>query len=322
MSEAHHRIPVVGIPRALYFFYYGKAWEKFFQKVGFCTLISPPTNKKILEKSINLSVEELCIPLKVFYGHCEFLKTRCDFVFVPRYISVTKNTFTCPKLLVLPDTVKFVVPDLHVLSLSFKKSEVPGMGQFFLMGCRIMRKIYFSNPGIKFLNLTKMRQLFKKTLWEEREKSEIKPLSFFTNSHSTSSIPIMVIGHPYNLEDSFINHNLFNTLEELGLKVITPKQISAKIIREELKNLPFIYWSQEREIAASAYFALKQSFIKGIILVSSFGCGPDSLIAEQIVQDAKQYKKPVMQLFLDENTSQVNIQTRIEAFADMIRARK
>ncbi|MBC7190474.1 hypothetical protein H5U35_09805, partial [Candidatus Aerophobetes bacterium] len=58
-----------------------------------------------------------------------------------------------------------------------------------------------------------------------------------------------------------------------------------------------------------------------IILVSSFGCGPDSLVVEQIIQDAKKYRKPVMQILLDENTSKINIQTRIEAFIDMIRAR-
>lgn len=309
----------IGIPRALYFFKYGKIWEEFFKEAGFDVIISPPTNRQILERGVALSVDELCIPLKVFYGHCCWLQKRCDFVFIPRYISLIKKTFTCPKLLVLPDTARFTIPDLPILTLSFKKSDEPGIIQFFLMECVIWKKNGYLNLRKKTFNPIKMHRLFKKLLQVEKEKTFKEP-SFSPTSFLEPSI--MVIGHPYNLEDSFVNHNLFKMLEELGVKVVTSRQIPARTIQKELDGLPFIYWSEEREIAGSAYFGLKNSSIDGIILVSSFGCGPDSLIAEQIVQDARQFKKPVMQLFLDENTSKINIETRLEAFVDMIRKKE
>lgn len=304
----------IGIPRALYFFKYGSIWEEFFKKLGCEVVISPPTNRKILEEGVNLGVEELCIPLKVFYGHCATLRGKCDFVFIPRYISLIKNTYTCPKFLVLPDVTKFVVPNLSILTTAIKKKKGPGIFQLLLLGMKMREKTSWLG-GKKFFNPVKMQHILRSLQEEEEKKDNSHPLP------DPSQPLVMVVGHPYNLQDSYINRNLLEKLDNLGVRVITPQEIPPQLIQQQLESLPFLYWSEEKDIAGSAYLGLKEPRIQGIILVSSFGCGPDSLVAEQIVQDARGFNKPLMQLFLDENTSDVNIQTRLEAFVDMIERR-
>ncbi|HBN96479.1 MAG TPA: hypothetical protein DDZ66_09265, partial [Firmicutes bacterium] len=39
----------IGIPRALYYFHYHALWQDFFRYLGFEVVVSPPTNKQILE---------------------------------------------------------------------------------------------------------------------------------------------------------------------------------------------------------------------------------------------------------------------------------
>jgi len=308
----------IGIPRALYFFKYGNIWENFFKKLGCEVTISPLTNRKILEEGVSLAVEEACIPLKVFYGHCKSLMGKCDFVFIPRYITLVKDTYTCPKHLVLPDVTKFLLPDLPILTTSIKGEKGPGISQLFFMGVRMWKKSRWLE-GKNFLNVAKMHRIFR-AVREERKQRESKTRSY--SLLDTSKTRVMVAGHPYNLKDSYINRDLLKKLDSLGVEVITPEEVPFNFIQHQLDELPFIYWSEEREIAGSAYFSLKEPLIQGIILVSSFACGPDSLVSEQIIRDARKFDKPVMQLFLDENTSDVNIQTRLEAFLDMLERKK
>ena len=61
------------------------------------------------------------------------------------------------------------------------------------------------------------------------------------------------------------------------------------------------------------------SQIDGYIYLTAFGCGPDSFI----VQLTKKYirdmsAKPFMEISLDEHTSAAGLDTRLEAFADML----
>ena len=302
----------IGIPQALYFFKYGFIWEEFFKKLGCKVVISPPTNKRILASGVDLAVEEACIPLKVFYGHCKSLEGKCDFVFIPRYISLIKNTYTCPKFLVLPDVARFLLPDLPILTTSIKGKKQPGIFQLLLLGVRMWSKASWWE-GKTFFNAAKLHRLLR-LIQEEKKDNETHLYSLLDKG----SLKVMVVGHPYNLKDSYVNRDLLGKLESLGAGVITPEEVPANLIQRQLEDLPFIYWSEEQDIAGSAYFALREPRIEGVILVSSFGCGPDSLIGEQITRDARKFGKPVMQLFLDENTSDVNVQTRIEAFLDML----
>lgn len=312
----------IGIPRALYFFKYGSLWEQFFKKLGCQLVISPPTNKKILTNGVDIAVEEACIPLKVFYGHCKSLKGKCDFVFIPRYISVMPGTYTCPKFLVLPDVARFLLPDLPILTVSIKGKKQPGMLQLTLLGVRIVRKMgkrCLSECG-SFFNIVRMYRLLRVIQKKEEEKRDSeRNFHFLLNK---DNLKIMVVGHPYNLKDPYVNRDLLEKLAGMGATVFTSSQVPLSLIRQELEGLPFIYWSEEQEIAGSAYFALREPRIQGIVLVSSFGCGPDSLITEQIIKDGRKFSKPLMQVLLDENISDVNIQTRLEAFLDMLERRK
>ncbi len=77
--------PVVGIPRALSFFKNAAMWVAFLESFGARVLITPPTNKEILDDGLKLSIDESCLPTKVFIGHVKHLVDRKpDFIFVSR----------------------------------------------------------------------------------------------------------------------------------------------------------------------------------------------------------------------------------------------
>ena len=60
---------VIGIPRALMYHYYYPAWQAFFRELGQVVLLSPETNKEILDQGVKAAVDDICLPFKVYYGH-------------------------------------------------------------------------------------------------------------------------------------------------------------------------------------------------------------------------------------------------------------
>jgi predicted nucleotide-binding protein (sugar kinase/HSP70/actin superfamily) len=62
--------------------------------------------------------------------------------------------------------------------------------------------------------------------------------------------------------------------------------------------------------------------VDGIIALSAFGCGPDSLMVDEIQYHANEHKMPMLHLTIDEHTGEAGFVTRLEAFVDMLMRKK
>lgn len=102
----------IGVPRCLLFYKFYGHWKSFFDTLGFEVITSPMTTEAMLREGIRHSVSDLCLPVKSFFGHVFYLKEEVDCLFVPRYISIEKDAFMCPKCIGLPDVLKAVFPNL------------------------------------------------------------------------------------------------------------------------------------------------------------------------------------------------------------------
>lgn len=110
---------VIGIPKGLFYHEHSILWESFFKNLGCKVIVSENTNKEILNYGIKHCSNETCLPVKVFHGHVYSLKDQVDYIFIPRYISIDKNEYTCPKFCGLPD-----------MSLLNLKRGIKGFGGF------------------------------------------------------------------------------------------------------------------------------------------------------------------------------------------------
>ena len=81
----------IGIPRALLYYRFDTLWRTFFQELGFETVLSPVTDKTILDEGSRYSIDENCLSSKLFFGHIAVLEGKCDAVFVPRIANYGKE---------------------------------------------------------------------------------------------------------------------------------------------------------------------------------------------------------------------------------------
>ncbi len=74
----------------------------------------------------------------------------------------------------------------------------------------------------------------------------------------------------------------------------------------------------------SVYHTLNhcKSGIDGIIHITSYGCIPELNAIPILNTISKEYKVPILYLSFDGENNVANIDTKLEAFCDMIKARK
>jgi predicted nucleotide-binding protein (sugar kinase/HSP70/actin superfamily) len=320
----------IGIPRSLLYYKYYPLWKTFFEELGFEIVLSDETNSKIVEVGGRNAIDEICIPLKLYYGHLvNLLEKKIDYLFVPRYISTTLGTYMCPKFLGLPDMVRGTMDNLppiieHEIDLRKKPKYASAMktGQQLNRSIAQIRKAY--EKAIKTYHY--YRDLMVKGLSFKQALNIINKniTNFEPQPHKHNGTKISVIGHGYNVHDPFINMNLFKKLKEMNVEVITLENLPLEIFKEKtiitnsLKN----YWGNEEEILSAVNYLFKEKAIDGLIFICSFCCGPDSLIDELITRDSKKLNIPYISLVLDEHSGQAGVVTRVEAFVDMIIRKK
>jgi len=296
----------IGLPKGLLWYKYHNMWEKFFEKLGCETICSAPTDQKMVEEGVRRSVDEICIPVKIFYGHCLDIAGECDYIFIPRYWRVTKDSITCPKLITTTDTTEQILKDEFpnkILTTTINLKIKSDFASFFLLGLKINK-----NP-------LKVMRAYREAIEAQKEHEENLEKKF-EEKLSGSGIKLALIGHEYNLYDHYINQELIAELEKQDINVITSDIVPKTIGEEALKGKPSIYWSYEKEIIGSAYWALASEKISGLILISSFNCGPDSLLYEQVLLEDS--GKPILSMLIDEYTSKETIKTRIDAFVELL----
>lgn len=296
----------IGIPKALLYYKYSELWTSFFEELGCEIIVSPNTSKKILEDGIKFSLDESCMAMKIYMGHVYYLIDKCDYILVPRLKCIKKHEKLCTNFSALYDLVNNIFDKKLInynVDVEHKEDELYA---FVTMGLSLgfsYRKI------ISAYHIAKE----KEKMLKEREISKQKSIIA-----SSNKIKILLAGHPYNLHDEFIGKQIENVLEKNNIEIIYSDKYDTKYLEQEVKKIsPKNYWTYNKEIigAISHY----QELVDGIILITSFPCGPDSLSNEMILRNVK---IPITNLIIDEANSDTGLLTRIESFIDILEERR
>ncbi|MBD3255406.1 MAG: hypothetical protein GF383_09950 [Candidatus Lokiarchaeota archaeon] len=323
----------VGIPRALHYFRYFPFWKKLFAELDVDIVLSTKTNKKIVEEGVTHGFGELCLPVKVYYGHALQLIEKhpdLDFLFVPRYVSEIKDSFFCPKWISLPDVIK-ILPDCpNILNFEINVKEFPIATAAIELGKQLGKSEAKSLEAYK-----KAQDYYKEYLEFLRKGASVNYALRLVNTNrpfelkkkkKEKQLRFLLLGHAYNLFDTYVNLDFVKKFEDQGVDVITienlPESIFKKrvIVNKKLLN----YWRHEEEIMQAIRYFLYQGRdeIDGVIFLISFACGPDSLISELIMRDMKTVGIPYLSIIIDEHSGDAGLLTRIESFVEMIKRKK
>jgi len=323
--------PKIGIPKTLFYYSYYPLCYKFFTELGAEVIVSEKTNKTTIEAGLNTSSNELCIPLKVLYGHVLYLKDRVDYIFLPYVISSSRGSYYCPKIIGSPDIIKANISNLNLLSLDVDMDNL--YSSIFSSLVEVATKLSLNPVKIysafkeaveyqkKFNKYIAQGLLFDEALELIDARDGKKRALNIIKSEQEKPLTIAVIGHTYIINDAYINFNLIKKLKERNIRVLTSDKLTESEVKDSIKNIKTPHWSLGSRVLGSGIYYSKDKKVDGIIYVTPFGCSSDALIKEYM--DANIHNtKPVLTLTVDEHTSDAGMITRIEAFLDMIELRR
>ena len=322
---------VIGIPRAMSFYHNYPFYYGFFTDLGIKIVLSDVTTKQTMSAGSALVVTETCLPIKVFIGHVlNLIDKGVDKILVPSLQSVSHKIYNCSKIRGLPDLVRNVVKkDFTLIEPTLDKSEKNQGLYEFLKECAAPFGITdealikrASKAGWRTYNnfhiMSKSGMSYKKAI-----NYALQGKVFIESQTKESPISIALISHGYNIYDERTSMKIFDKLEKMDVRVYTSLQLSKEQMEDGIKSLgQELYWANEYEMTGAAGHYLKENKIDGLITVTAFGCGPDSLMIERITRKAKRFNKPLLNLTIDEQTGEAGFITRLEAFVDMLFRKK
>lgn len=295
----------IGIPRALYYYYHKDLYTNFFKYLDCEVIISPPTNKEILNLGIKYASDEMCLSMKTYIGHVAYLVDKVDYLFIPRIDNYGLDNQTCTNFLCIYDLINnlFNVKILNY-NLSYTTGDTEYLG-FIKIGGHLKKK----KKDIK--------QAYYRAKIEESNK---KDRLIRNNMHNLLSkkIKILLLGHPYNIYDPLIGKPIINYLLNHDIEVIYACEFDDVKTNELSKKLSeACYFKYNKENIGS--IVLTKGMIDGVIFLTSFPCGLDILTNALVM---RKIKLPYLNIIMDDQDAGVGLETRLESFIDILKVRK
>jgi len=300
---------VVGIPKAfsvynLYPFY---AW--FFHALGVETILS----KDIQQEGIAKSESAYCHRAEIAHGAVhELNEMKVDYIFLPHFKDMPSyeegiHATICPIVQAFPYYIRQAFPEVDVNKflapvITFYTGKKKTLESFTAMG----ETLGFSAKEVEDafeIAYEKQREFYLKTQEVGKEALE--------RARKANHPVIAVLGRPYNALTPDANMGIPKKYTSRGYSVI-PFDILPITDEEIFKNMYWFYGQQNLKAASM----IKKEDNIFITFISNFSCAPDSFILHYIKWIMG--IKPFLVLELDSHTADAGIDTRVEAFLDII----
>ncbi len=304
----------IGIPRALFTFQTAVFWASLLTELNLEVVLSPKTNRTIVQDGIHHVTAETCFPVKVAHGHVKALLGKTDYLFLPTMINMAtpraaESGFYCP----LVQSFQYIVRQ----ALEIDSDSLVNPTVHMKLGREKLAAELYPQLSAK---LSVRKKDFRKALdsASDRHESFLRELqeagSERIDSFKAEASPVIIVtGRPYNLYDERINLRLGQNLSKLGIQAMPMDFLDTSAV--DLSDFPSMYWGLGAQILRTARYIQNHANCYGLH-ISNFSCGADSFLEhfyKYIMGD-----KPYLLLELDEHSSASGIMTRLEAFKNVV----
>lgn len=295
----------IGIPRTLYYYNEGRFLKYFLEELNYEVVISPPTNKEIKELGMKYATDEMCLSLKIFLGHVAYLQDKCDYILNVRLANCGLFDQGCTNYIGTYDLINNLF-DIDIININIDHYNYKTLYKELL---QLFNEFNIDKKQIK------NAYLFSKIKVAKEKKKEV---ILNTNKLYLNKTKVLLVGHEYNLNDEYISGEIVKYLDDYNIEVVYSSLFDKAKLRELSKIYSNdLYFKSGRESLGACLLA--RNNIDGIIFLTSFPCGPDSLVNEYIM---RKVDLPYLNLIVDDIDNDTGIETRLESFIYILEQEK
>lgn len=341
--------------------YYSVAFRPLLELLGYEVIMPPPLSRRTMELGFKHSPETACIPFKISIGnYIEAIEKGAN-VLAQAGGGCRFGLYAEVQDIILKDLgykVEFIkLENSYDLFNLIKRIKKLGPK---ISDIKMYRTIYLSY--LKARAIEKIEDYMRKNIGFEKGDGEMEGRfkEFIAALDKCSSIlgvrklgkeylekmsrvqllkpkhpiRVVVVGEVYILMEPFSNFNIEKTLGKKGVeihRVVTATDLilqamgifkhKEKMLKEAKPYLTHHIGGHGTESVGLAHKLIKKGF-DGVIHVKPFGCIPEINAMPALYNLSRDYKVPILYFSFDSLTSENGVNTRLDAFADMLIMRR
>ena len=291
---------------------YTDAFEQAFKNLGMNTRFPPKTTDKTVQIGVRNTALMICYPIKPTLGNfAEALDNGANVLLM--YNSVGQCRLRHYAKIQELALREMGYNNFEMYNLSFKKilpifKKLSGKSSI-----RIAKELWRFYKKIKIID-------DKKQKWSDNKPN------------------IGLIGEIFCLCDERTNHGIEKNIERLDAEPVNTVTLSGFIKDGTIKNLSFLNKRRKYDREAAKYLngklgghgienishliELVEKGIDGVIHVMPLSCMPEITAESFVNKICRESKTPLLRIPIDENTAEINLDTRLETFIELIKMRR
>jgi predicted nucleotide-binding protein (sugar kinase/HSP70/actin superfamily) len=313
----------IGIPRVLNMYEEYPFWHTLFDACGIKTVLSGRSTFGLYESgALSVMSDNLCFPAKLVHGHIHDLAALgVDRIFMPYVLHEKQdganeaNSFNCPIVSAYSDVVKSAgdtkIP-IDSPQVTFRDRKL------LSKACRA----YLRGLGIKGSVAALAFRKAEQAQADFENKARQLNIDTFRRAEEAGRPVVLLAGRPYHAS-SLIQHKAAEMIASLGVDVITDDIVrgdgaggenegGGRLVRQ---------WAYVNRILRAAEWAARQGGRVQFAQLTSFGCGPDAFLHEEVAAVLRRRGKPLTLLKIDDMTSAGALKLRVRSLVESCRQR-
>lgn len=145
----------------------------------------------------------------------------------------------------------------------------------------------------------------------------------------SNPLKVRIVGELFSLIDSNTSFNVERKLIKMGVEVYRDTDLTYLLITKRFilnnmirKGKKYIKYHLGADGTASVVMSMDSLDMDGILHLKSFGCTPEISAMSILPKISNEYKIPILYFSFDAEDNEVGVDTRLEAFYDMLKGRK
>lgn len=314
--EISHPLTVIGIPRCLNMYEEYPFWHTLFTECNIQVKLSDVSSYSNYEQCAGkVMSDNICFPAKLVHSHIEDLihqgvnRVFMPFVVFEKSDRQMQNSYNCPVVSGYSQVIKSVQSgkvkiDTPVISFRDKSS------------LQKQCKKYLCSLGIK---APVIRVAIKKA-YEAQEKYEKEITDYndalLTDAGKKGKLVILLSGRPYHA-DALIQHKVSEMIAAQGAYVLTDDLVRGKDISvSEINYLS--QWAFANRILKSAKWVAMENDNVQYMQLTSFGCGPDAFLIDEIQALLRSHGKNMTLLKIDDVNNIGSLKLRVRSMMESL----
>ena len=315
----------IGIPRGLGIYEDYPFWHTLFTCCDIRVVLSGTSTNRLYEQGVRtIAADNICFPAKLMHGHVIDLVHRgVNRIFYPWVVyerkedKEAKNSFNCPVVSGYADVLRSMVrPEeqygtpLDSPTISFKEESM----------LRASLSEYLMDLGVPKNIVGKAITQALDAQSQYLDSLEQRNLEVLKAAENEGRMAILLAGRPYHI-DPLIQHRIADAIVDMGIDVLT-ENIAAHEgtgVYAELNAL--CQWAYPNRIFKAAHFVGNHDYTRlHLVQLTSFGCGPDAFILDEVRGILGRYAKNLTVLKIDDVNNIGSLRLRVRSLVESVGA--